>query len=141
MAEPAKKIISLPASNQSFGNNNSIDDIRERRSQELVIGLCGASGSGVKTLKEKIITKLKACNYHVVHIRISDLMADTLSAAEAAELKKLEGYEHFIQLQNLGNTLREKHGNIINSELVIRKIKVIRTANLNTGDFKGASGK
>ena len=75
MAEPAKKIISLPASNQSFGNNNSIDDIRERRSQELVIGLCGASGSGVKTLKEKIITKLKACNYHVVHIRISDLMA------------------------------------------------------------------
>lgn len=141
MAEPAKKIISLPASNQSLGNNNSIDDIRERRSQELIIGLCGASGSGVKTLKEKLIIKLKACNYHVVHIRISDLMAETMPAAEASDLKRLEGYEHFIQLQNLGNALRNKHGNVINSELVIRQIQVIRTANLNSGIFKGGAGK
>ena len=141
MAEPAKKIISLPASNQSLGNNNSIDDIRERRSQELIIGLCGASGSGVKTLKEKLIIKLKACNYHVFHIRISDLMAETMPAAEASDLKRLEGYEHFIQLQNLGNALRNKHGNVINSELVIRQIQVIRTANLNSGIFKGGAGK
>lgn len=141
MAEPAKKIISLPASNQSLGNKNSIDDIRERRSQELIIGLCGASGSGVKTLKEKLIIKLKACNYHVFHIRISDLMAETMPAAEASDLKRLEGYEHFIQLQNLGNVLRNKHGNVINSELVIRQIQVIRTANLNSGVFKGGAGK
>ncbi|MFL4182756.1 deoxycytidylate deaminase, partial [Escherichia coli] len=74
MANSAKKIESFNTSN--IYNSDSIRDIEKRNSQELIIGLCGAIGSGVKTLKEQIINILKSSGYHVEHIRVSDLIAN-----------------------------------------------------------------
>ena len=51
MADSAKKIESFNTSN--IYNSDSIRDIEKRNSQELIIGLCGAIGSGVKTLKNQ----------------------------------------------------------------------------------------
>jgi len=76
MAVSANKIVPINKSKRS-AENDSIDALHQHRSQELIIGLCGASGSGVKTLKDKLIAQLKAGSYHVEHIHISSLMAYT----------------------------------------------------------------
>lgn len=54
MAEPAEVIIISNANDSDVyeQDNRRIDEkIKDRRSQELIIGLCGAIGSGVKNLK------------------------------------------------------------------------------------------
>lgn len=119
MSETAKKII--PVRNVNVGSS-SLFDIKNRRSNELVIGLCGAIGSGVKTLKEKIIRELTTNGYHVEHIRVSSLISERSNVTTSA----LNNYERYNKLQDLGDTLREKHGNFICAEISILKIKELR---------------
>jgi len=92
MAVSANKIVSIEKSKRST-EHDSIDALMQHRSQELIIGLCGASGSGVKTLKEKLIAQLKAGSYHVEHIRISSLLAFTQPTERANELITLTGMD------------------------------------------------
>ena len=58
MADSAKKIESFNTSN--IYNSDGIRDIEKRNSQELIIGLCGAIGSGIKTLKNQMINALRS---------------------------------------------------------------------------------
>jgi putative protein kinase ArgK-like GTPase of G3E family len=99
MAVPAQKIIQTERLHRTT-EHDSIDALQQHISQELIIGLCGASGSGVSTLKEKLIAQLTAGSYHVEHIRISSLMANTKPHDIASELISLKGYEHYVQLQD-----------------------------------------
>lgn len=140
MAVPANKIVPIAGSKRST-EDDSIDSILSRRSQELILGLCGASGSGVRTLKDKLIKRLKRCHYHVEHIRISDLMISTQAPERAQELKSFEGSEHFIQLQDLGDSLRDKYGSMIASQMAIRNIRYIRDKLFEQGKLEGTSGK
>lgn len=58
-------VTSLPGASEKI-----IKTIQKRRSRELVIGLCGAIGSGVKALKNTIVQSLEESGYTVVHIRL-----------------------------------------------------------------------
>lgn len=140
MAVPASKVVSITGSKRST-ENDSIDALHQHRSQELIIGLCGASGSGVKTLKEKLMAQLKAGSYHVEHIRISSLMASTRSPERANELIALQGYEHFVQLQDLGDSLRKEHGAMIAAQMAIRNISYLRDKLIESRKVEGSSGK
>ncbi|MEY7874855.1 anti-phage dCTP deaminase [Enterobacter roggenkampii] len=100
-------------------NSDSINDIKGRRSQELIVGLCGAMGSGIKTLKEQMVLCLKQNGYHVEHIRISDLIA-TYSKSKTHHL---DNYERYNTLQDLGDGLRGKHGHFICAELAVLSIQ------------------
>ncbi|EFH5222950.1 deoxycytidylate deaminase [Escherichia coli] len=120
MADSAKKIESFNTSN--IYNSDSIRDIEKRNSQELIIGLCGAIGSGVKTLKNQMINALRSSGYHVEHIRVSDLIAK----CNNENAKNLSGFERYKRLQDLGDNLRKEHNGSICAELSIHEIQIRR---------------
>lgn len=125
MVEPAVSIprIHPDLSVKKGTSDNPIDQIRNRRSQELVIGLCGAIGSGIKSLKNTLITQLTAHGYHVETIRLSELISEKFPS----ELI-LTGYDRYEQLQNLGDQLRSEYSNDIVAALAVTRITILREA-------------
>ena len=121
MAESAENIIPVHQW-EANENSDSINEIKGRRSQELIIGLCGAIGSGIKTLKEQTIQCLRQNGYHVEHIRISDLISEFSKISTTT----LNSFERYNKLQDLGDNLREDNKNFICAELAILKIQVLR---------------
>ncbi len=131
------------------GNVNEQDDnrninlkIKDRRSQELIIGLCGAVGSGVKKLKESVISELKAVGYKVYHIRLSHLIADT-QGDKSKEIKELTGFNRYKTLQDLGDELRNSFPNnaTIIAEMAIREIVTLRNTEFKDEKTKGGLAK
>lgn len=140
---PAQTVTSLsPFQSTSAANSsykNSLEAIRSRHSQELVIGLCGAVGAGIKRLKNSVITELKSANYHVEHIRLSDLIAATQS--DPNSIQSLSGYPRYDTLQNLGDKLRKEHSNTTVAEMGIRRIHLIRNSMFGDGSDSGNTVK
>lgn len=136
VAQKESRDIPIESSNDAMGNSDSkdmIERIKERRSQELIIGLCGAIGSGVRRLRETLQFELHRSGYKVEHIRISDLIIKLQpTEIKRNELKKLVGYERYRNLQDLGDKLR-KDNKIKNSysylaELAIANITLKRNS-------------
>ncbi len=136
---PIDKLNSSQTTSLTDEFKNSLEAIRSRHSKELVIALCGAVGAGVKRLKSCVFNELKAANYHVVHIRLSDLIAET--TVNSDEIKQLNGYPRYKKLQDLGDELRKDHSNSIIAELGIRKIAHIRNNLLSSGEVNGKAVK
>lgn len=120
MSDTAESII--PVQWEMKTHSDSINDIKGRRSQELIIGLCGAIGSGIKTLKDQTVLCLQRNGYHVEHIRISDLISEYAKVSTS----KLNNFERYNKLQDLGDKLREEHKNFICAELSIFSIQSLR---------------
>lgn len=119
----ATKLKSVVDTVSSDSTNEDIQkNIQDRRSQELVIGLCGAIGSGVKALKENLKHTLESSGYIVEHIRLSDIIADKTTPS----IKDLTGYPRYEQLQDQGDNLRQKHKNSILAACAIEEIAIAR---------------
>lgn len=133
MAEPAENITQLPVDNTSPStSDNPLNKIKQRRSQELIIGLCGAVGSGVKGLKDILSNQLSEQGYVVEHIRLSDLIINYLPNGQSST--NLKGFDRYEKLQDWGDALRSKHRNSILAELAIRKITILREARFGDED-------
>lgn len=125
MVEPAPVLQILPNTlKKDSSSDNTIEAIKSRRSQELIIGLCGAIGSGLKNLKITLQTQLVSHGYHVELIRLSDLIIEKSLNVPTG----LQGYERYTRLQDLGDNLRQAHSNSIIAELAVTKISILRTA-------------
>ncbi|MCG7563801.1 anti-phage dCTP deaminase [Pseudoalteromonas sp. McH1-42] len=139
-AESVKNLPPLHTSSELKNSyKNSLEAIRSRHSQELVIGLCGAVGAGVKRLKDAVITELKSANYHVEHIRLSKLIAQTQK--DPKSILSLTGFQRYNNLQNLGDELRQEHSNTIVAEMGIRRVHLIRNAIFGDGKNSGTAIK
>lgn len=114
---------------------NTTKHIQNRRSQELVIGLCGAVGSGVKALKETLRGVLTKSGYTICHIRISDEISRLHGGN--TDLAQLTGYERYKQLQDAGDALRKKYQNTFLSEVAINCITVYRDKKFGTHEDEG----
>lgn len=109
MAQPQEK---TPLSkNPSQGKKSTPDgsgDLRElimkRQANDLVIGFCGAIGSGVKSLRLALEEALEEYGYSCQHVLISDLILE-LSNTQ----KPSDPYERYVTLQDLGDNLRTKY--------------------------------
>ena len=137
----ALEIPTISTNSESSNNDykTSLEAIRSRHSQELIIGLCGTIGSGVKKLQVSVIKELKKANYHVEHIRLSDLIIDIQKNPD--ELRNLKGYERYNTLQNLGDYLRKNNSNTTIAEMGIRRIGLIRNSLFGSGEEDGKSVK
>jgi deoxycytidylate deaminase len=113
--------------------DNTTKHIQSRRSQELVIGLCGAIGSGVKALQETLTSALKSSGYIVHHIRISKLIDDIHNGS----FSSLKGYERYKQLQDAGDDLRKIHKSAFLAEYAIRDITIYRDKFFGTPSDEG----
>lgn len=105
---------------------NPINVVRSRQAKELVIGLCGAIGSGVLQVKNTLTQELENAGYRVFHIRLSKFISEYFEG-ECQGVKSLSGAERYEKLQTLGNNMRDSHGSEILAELSIREIASTRS--------------
>ncbi|WP_311747637.1 anti-phage dCTP deaminase [Proteus vulgaris] len=135
MGQPAKKIIQQPlGSKSSNDNSNMIEKIKARRSNEIVIGLCGAVGSGVKKLKNILVPEFEKIEYKVEHIRLSELIFESCNKNSLLSLDDLHGYERYEILQNYGDELRSEYDKSFVAQLAINKINILRTESIKKED-------
>lgn len=106
-------------------SKSTLDTIRARHSKELVIGLCGAVGAGVRRLHQQLTEELELSGYQVEHIRLSELIAAQFDNPE--ETLALRGYPRYEKLQDLGDELRKNKSLSIIADMAIRRISIIRT--------------
>lgn len=99
--------------------------VKSRQSKELVIGLCGAIGSGVRQVKDSLLQELEDAGYKVFHLRLSKFICD-FYRGEKEGIDSLTGASRYDCLQNLGNDMRRDFGHEILAELSIREIASIR---------------
>ncbi len=123
MANPASNIATINSDTPATSADIT-EKIKQRRSNELVIGLCGAIGSGVKSLKGTLESQLNQQGYVVEHIRLSELIAKNSDDPEATQ--NLIGYNRYTKLQDLGDKLRENYRNSIMAELAVKEISISR---------------
>lgn len=120
-----------------FDNTSASDLLKKKESQDLIIGLCGPVGSGIKEVVSALAAELKSNGYHVEHIRISALFMDATiqSNAESAKsiLESIDGTCESSRIggyQLAGNKLREELGSDICAQLAIQEISLWRQINI-----------
>lgn len=104
-----------------------LKQISGRRTQELVIALCGPLGSGVSTVSKHLSKKLTACGYEIKKVKFSELIQQKATGITATELARLSYSDRIEKLQKKGSELRETYGNDILAQLAIMEIAADRT--------------
>jgi deoxycytidylate deaminase len=98
-------------------------EIQSRITDELVIALCGAVGSGVSTVGSTIKQILEQHNYNVYYVKLSDFIKRyARSSSQGSSTLTTDG----LNLQDKGNELREQHSCDILAQLAIYKIAMDR---------------
>lgn len=109
-----------PKHSSSQEPHDPIKQLSERQAKDLIIGLCGPIGSGVKTLRQTLESVLHESGYETEHVHISKLMEKFPQASQYKHYEDASGrYRNF---QKLGNLLREKYTNTILAEAAISYI-------------------
>lgn len=120
----AKNIVSVTPDFVSTRNESPeiINKIKNRRSKEIVIGLCGAIGSGVKQIKNQLIEQLNSSNYIVEDIVVSDLLSNWYKKT----VSNSNNYERYKALQDMGDSLRESESLDFLAQMVTAHIAYVR---------------
>ncbi len=109
MGQPAKKVVQI---HQTKASPTQL--IRGRQTDELVIGLCGAVGSGVSTVGKIIADQLSRYGYTTSFEKATDhiLSVKTPPVTDSE-------FERIYNLQTLGSQIRNEYGNNYLSQLII----------------------
>jgi len=144
MAKTDRKLAQLD--DRTTRNTKSIaNQIRSRQTDELIIALCGAVGSGTSTIATKIVEILSEYNYRAHHIKLSELIDEHLLLIKneleddkflneeyvaKVDLNKViakqDAADRIAILQSAGNALRDKYSVDVLAQLAITKIAIRR---------------
>ncbi|EMC0409340.1 deoxycytidylate deaminase [Vibrio fluvialis] len=129
MALPQKKTSPSKSPTQSNktntdGSKDPRDLIKGRQANDLIIGFCGAIGSGVRSLRLALEESLKEYGYDCHHILISDLILDLSS-----QKKPSDPYDRYVTLQDSGDSLRTRYRQTVLAEAAIKEISKYREKN------------
>ncbi|MCP9268046.1 hypothetical protein M5U04_08030 [Xenorhabdus sp. XENO-1] len=103
MTNTARKL----KTNKANDNTSSMKTIENRQSNDIFLGLCGFVGCGIKTVVDVIKEVAKDWEYNFVHIRISDLMKDSLYfEKKLIDCHLDQSIVRHLAMQQLGNKLR-----------------------------------
>lgn len=134
MASAAPVIIPLvDTSTSAKDGKEPLEKIIQRRSQEIIIGLCGAIGSGVKNLASTLEEQLISHNYQIERITISDLIKH-----HGEDLTFSGESDRYSKLQNRGDELRKKFSNNILAQYAIKQIALLRDSKFTRTDDTGS---
>ena len=121
------KASNLATINISEQEQSSIDVIKKRRSQELVIGLCGAVGSGISQLAQQLKQQLSASGYHVEHVKLSNLMLEFQQTGNTRPpVKHACAEQRYQWYQDLGDSLRKNYSHSVIADMGVRRISILR---------------
>jgi deoxycytidylate deaminase len=115
-----------------------LDMIAKRRTQEQIVAIAGAIGSGLPEVSIRIEESFKKFGYTVIRIKASDLILEAIKSLidskrlspdkfKIAGLEK-ESSDRIRNLQDMGDYLRASYGLDIVSQLFIKKISADRQA-------------
>lgn len=108
-------------------NKTASEHIDTRKSKELVIGFCGAIGSGVNSIAHMVSTDLeKTYNYKCIPIKVSKIIEEISNTANYDST-----YDRFNQLQDNGNSIRAARTTKL-AEYVIAQIRSIKGVDSNS---------
>jgi len=127
-------IVSKKIDSNKIKNKTPIEIIDSRISKELIIGLCGAIGSGINDLNTELKNFLASNGYAVENIKISDLIP---KLKKDTSLLNLSGFDKYDKLQDAGNHLRRDFSETVLAEAAAEEI-MIRRHNLIPEDRKSA---
>ncbi|HDG7963020.1 TPA: cytidine deaminase, partial [Klebsiella pneumoniae] len=111
----------MSSANEDISGRDSIDQITSRQSMDIIIGFCGAVGSGIKSIVDVTEEELEDLGYEVYRIRVSDLMQKLFSEWCGDTSTPFKRYN---SLQDFGDSLRCKYYPHILAEAVIHEIKI-----------------
>lgn len=134
MADPLPKADTSPvkASNDSNNPNKSSsrdahEAIDKRAAQEIIIGLCGPIGSGIKSVEAQLTTILKEEHYEVHIISVSQVIESFFEQiSEPLNYSKSDKSSRYNELMNAGNNLRNANHDSICADLAITRISDLR---------------
>lgn len=104
------------------------EKIQDRRSRELIIGICGAIGAGINDLQSELKIYLEAEKYIVEIIKISDLIP---ALKNDTTLLTLRGFERYKSYQDAGNKIRGAMRNHRLAQAAIQEIIKKRSPHLD----------
>ncbi|MBJ6725403.1 anti-phage dCTP deaminase [Geomesophilobacter sediminis] len=111
------------------------DTILNRRTQEQIVALCGAVGSGTTDIAKKISDCFSRYSYEVKSVKASDLLIEAIATLEDTgqvekgkfKYKDWGSEEERIKcLQDIGDWLRLKYGSDAAAQLFIKKVSAFR---------------
>lgn len=118
MGEAVEKIVHSSTSK----SDSAYESVMKRRTQELVIGFCGALGSGVSSAISVLENSFKEINYDVKKIKMSDLILNCTDL----ENNFTNECDRISKLQDFGNMLRQSTSKDILAQLAIEELKTKR---------------
>lgn len=116
MGQPEQLTVIKPKKKESK-NQNPSGIIDSRKTDEIVVAICGAVGSGTSTVAQEIEKRFHRFSYKTTTIKISVLIDEKSRIPDG-----LSKYERIKYLQDAGNDLREKHGSDYLAQLAIERI-------------------
>lgn len=136
MADPAAKSTPAKASNDAplsqTKSENPHDAIDKRVAQEIIIGLCGPIGSGIKSVESQLISILRDEHYQVVTISVSKEIEKFMEDKGKKIVYDInDKYSRYDKLMDAGNSLRKNIRASICADLAIAKKSDLR------GDVEG----
>jgi deoxycytidylate deaminase len=121
--ESKKKQLDLINTHTINPPRSTSEQLKERESQELVIGLSGPVGSGVNLVTDMTKQLLEEIGYEVVLVKISNLIVKASSDLLNEPIDTtLKGRARYDSLQTGGDKLRSELQTEILSELAIKEI-------------------
>ena len=137
MNQLALKAVSQKTTNEAAASAPLANNVKDRRSQELVFALVGPLGSGCTTVASELHKLLSnEYRYHAPKIiTISDFIRDGLRKKGKTIPTRETGLDKYIEsMQDAGNELRQEYGS---TYLIEKAIEKIHTERKRAGGFNG----
>jgi len=113
----------LPSGIINTNDQSCLQTIKSRQTEELVIALCGAMGSGTSSVGDIIEDILNKFNYEVTFIKLSDFIRKcSESIINNTQFINNSLADQYRTLQLEGNNLRKKYSKDILAQLAIYEI-------------------
>jgi len=118
--------------NSADGDQDLKEKIKSRRTNELVIGVCGAVGCNLQDVVSELKDQFGAFSYEVTIVKVSSLIKELTArhddlleiGPKIDSIESLDFFSRYTALQDLGNAIRDK---FTDDTLATQAIKFIST--------------
>lgn len=130
-SETPTEVAPTASNDENPSNVDGLDKAREaidkRVSREIIIGLCGPIGSGIKSVQSQLESVLAEQQYKVFPISVSSTI-ETYMRDRGEEIKYSSSnkFERYTKLMDAGNLLRNSKKDSICADLAISEISRLR---------------
>lgn len=136
MAHAVRQMNMLSATGTTSAKD-TLDGIKGRVTPEIVIGVCGAIGSGASTISEILHEAVQLFDYEAKIIKLSAYIQRFIAHEEPfLQLDALGEADRYEKFQDAGNQLRETHSYDVLAQLAISEISIDRESYKKKCDAK-----